>query len=200
MQDGEDHHRTVAVVMRAAILAIAVSLSAGNAQPNRTNDMLREWADAVLRHHAGERDKALESLGEWTYNDLELMQPLLEAFVGTPERNDDLRAAARRARLSGRDRAMVREAAKGRAADAKTSFDRALTAYPESQAARLGLAAAIAIDGKREDALAALLPTLMASPERTGDDDPWWVYDGRSRDEALSALERVRSTFGSSRR
>ena len=58
-------------------------------------DKLREWADAVMQHQAGESDRALASVG-WSYNDLELMQPFFEAFAGTPTRNEDVRSAIRR--------------------------------------------------------------------------------------------------------
>lgn len=76
-------------------------------------DMLRAWADAVMQHQPGESDPALAAVA-WSYNDLELMQPFFEAFAGTPARNDDPRAAMRRARLSGRDRMLVREEAQSR--------------------------------------------------------------------------------------
>jgi len=89
------------------------------------------------------------------------------------------------------------ELALGRGGDAAQSFNRALTAYPDSQAARLGLAAAMAVDGKPEDALAAVLPTLMASPDRQSSDEPWWIYYDSDRDEASSTLERLHAAFRS---
>jgi tetratricopeptide (TPR) repeat protein len=105
--------------MRAATLAVVLALTAAHssAQPDALHlamDMLRDWADAVATHHAGQRDAALSTLSAWTYNDLELMQPFLEAFAGTPERNEDAAAALRRPRVSGRDRAAVRQEAQVR--------------------------------------------------------------------------------------
>ncbi len=103
-------------MIRALVITLALPAALGAAQRDpRTPamDMLREWADAVMQHQAGESDRALASVG-WSYNDLELMQPFFEAFAGTPARNDDPRAAFRRARLSGRDRMMVREEAQAR--------------------------------------------------------------------------------------
>lgn len=416
------------------VVLMSITAITTQSQPNRTAEMLRDWADAVDEHRAGEEDDALSKIGEWSYNDLEVMQPFLEAFVGTPQRNDDLRAAKRRTHLTGRDQAMVRKESKdrigadadgfrkraamlhtdaavlldlpaaaappdkrqpgpssaqtrsdrrvdvisndaeyqkveyanphwkiamdmldavavprdpfvaqwfadigtylvvqrrfndglehfdrarmvvpdhagvlfaearlhealsaplmqnfvltasargvtvggiddrrtelrraeallqkalahdpsldearlrlgrvimqqgrwdegltqvrqvrskttdermvyyanlfaadaelalGRANDAAKSFNLALIAFPESQAARLGLTAAIAVDGKREDAFNALLPTLLASPERQGDDDPWWVYYVSDRDEGSMALGRVRAFITSSRK
>ena len=102
--------RTAKPRIRALVVALALPavLAAGQRDPrNPARDMLRQWADAVLQHDAGQSDRALSTVA-WSYNDLELMQPYFEAFVGTPARNDDPRAAIRRARLSGRDRAMVR--------------------------------------------------------------------------------------------
>lgn len=113
-------------MIRAAAIAIAVALSTAPSQPNRTEQMLRDWADAVVAHQAGETDEALSTLIDWSYDDLETMQPFLEAFVGKPERNDDARAATRRARLTGRDKALIREVSKGRlGADANTFRRRA---------------------------------------------------------------------------
>ena len=103
-------------MIRALVIALALpaALAAAQRDPrNRAMDMLRAWADAVVQHHAGKSDQALTTVA-WSYNDLELMQPFFEAFAGTPARNDDSRAAVRRARLSGRDRAMVRAESEAR--------------------------------------------------------------------------------------
>ena len=120
-------------MMRAAALAIALALSAAQSQPNRTERLLRDWADAVVQHQAGEVDEALSTLVDWSYNDLETMQPFLEAFVGKPERSDDARAGARRARLTGRDRVLIREATTGRlGADANAFRKRAAMLHTDA--------------------------------------------------------------------
>ena len=113
-------------MIRALVIALALPAALAATQRNPGNpamDMLREWADAVMQHQAGESDRALATLA-WSYNDLELMQPFFEAFAGTPERNDDARAAMRRARLSGRVRAMVREEAQARLGNRADQFRR----------------------------------------------------------------------------
>ena len=97
-------------MIRALVIALALPAALAAGQRDLGNppiDRLRQWADAVVQHHAGESDRALAAI-DWSYNDLELMQPFFEAFAGTPARNDDARAAIRRARLSRRERAMVR--------------------------------------------------------------------------------------------
>ncbi len=111
---------------RALVIALALpaALAAAQQDPrNRAMDMLRGWADAVMQHQAGESDRALAAV-DWSYNDLESMQPFFEAFAGTPARNDDPRAAIRRARLSGRQRAMVREEAQARLVGRADQFRR----------------------------------------------------------------------------
>ena len=114
-------------MIRALVIALALpaaALAATQRDPSSlAMDMLREWADTVMQHEAGESDRALATLA-WSYNDLELMQPFFEAFAGTPERNDDARAAMRRARLSGRVRAMVRDEAQARLGNRADQFRR----------------------------------------------------------------------------
>jgi len=113
-------------MIRALVIALAlpVALAAAQRDPrNPAMDMLREWADAVWQHDAGESDRALATV-DWSYNDLELMQPFFEAFAGTPARNDDARAAVRRRRLSGRDRMMVRAESEARLVGRADQFRR----------------------------------------------------------------------------
>lgn len=109
-----DRHprRSASPMIRALVIALALpaALAAAQRDPEtRAMDMLRDWAEAVVQHHAGQSDDALTTVA-WSYNDLELMQQFFEEFAGTPARNDDLRAAARRAQFSGRNRARIRAA------------------------------------------------------------------------------------------
>jgi len=87
------------------------------------------------------------------------------------------------------------ELALGSADDAKRSYERALSLFPDSQSARLGLAAAISAAGEREDAITAILPTLTKAPEKRADDDPWWIYHDSNLDEAEAELTRLRAPF-----
>jgi tetratricopeptide (TPR) repeat protein len=87
------------------------------------------------------------------------------------------------------------ELALARHEDARRSYEGALALFPESQAARLGLAAAIGAAGERGDAVAAVLPTLTKRPNGRADDDPWWVYYDTNLEEADAGLERLREPF-----
>jgi tetratricopeptide (TPR) repeat protein len=79
-----------------------------------------------------------------------------------------------------------------RPSESRTSYERALEVYPEAQAARLGLGAALRAGGDREAALSAVMTTLTVAPRsRDGDDDPWWQYyegDGANVDRLLREL------------
>lgn len=144
------------------LLSLAAVTSPG--QPNRTAEMLREWADAVVQHRAGEDDEALSKLSDWTYDDLETMQPFLEAFVGKPERNDDARATTRRARLTARDKTMVRDAAKERLGADPNAF--------RKRAAMLHTDAAVLLDP----------PAATAPPEdKQSKSMPYWARQRSSR-------------------
>lgn len=92
------------------------------------------------------------------------------------------------------------ELALGNTDDAERSYERALSLFPDSQSARLGLAAAISAAGEREDAIAAILPTLTKAPEKRADDDPWWSYHDSNLEEAQAALARLRAPFTGPRR
>ena len=151
-------------MIRALVIALAlpVALAAAQRDPrNRAMDMLRAWADAVVQHHAGKSDQALTTVA-WSYNDLELMQPFFEAFAGTPARNDDSRAAVRRARLSGRDRAMVRAESEARLLADADQFRR--------RAAILHTDAAMFLDS----------PTVTATPVNR-QPLPYWARAGNDR-------------------
>lgn len=143
-----------------------VSLAAvtSPSQPNRTAEMLGDWADAVVEHRAGEFDEALSKISDWTYNDLETMQPFLEAFVGKPERNDDPVAATRRARLTGRDKALVREESQRRLGADPNAFRR--------RAAMLHTDAAVLLDP----------PAATAPPEdKQSKSMPYWARQRSNR-------------------
>lgn len=87
------------------------------------------------------------------------------------------------------------ELALGNADDAQRSYERALTLFPASQSARLGLAAALGGAGEREESVTAILPTLTRNPEGRADDDPWWIYYDGNLAEADAELDRLRASF-----
>jgi tetratricopeptide (TPR) repeat protein len=91
------------------------------------------------------------------------------------------------------------ELALGNTDDAQRSYERALTLFPDSQSARLGLAAALDGAGEREESVAAILPTLTKRPEGRADDDPWWVYYDANLTEADAELARLRAPFREAR-
>jgi tetratricopeptide (TPR) repeat protein len=65
----------------------------------------------------------------------------------------------------------------GRLSESQASYERAIASHPESQAARLGLAAALRAAGNREAALDAAMATLTVEPgTRDSEHDPWWEY------------------------
>ena len=65
----------------------------------------------------------------------------------------------------------------GRFAESRDSYTRAIDTYPQSQAAHLGLAAALRAAGDRGAALEASMATLTTAPhERDSKDEPWWEY------------------------
>ena len=83
----------------------------------------------------------------------------------------------------------------GNPEEAQRSYERALTIFPDAQAPRLGLAAAFAVAGDREAAVAAVLPTLTKRPDGRGEDEPWWMYYDSNLDDAAALLERLRAPF-----
>ena len=71
-------------------LALVLTLPSSVAADERTILRLRGWIDAVDAHAAGHTDPALGVVTEWTYDDLELMRPYVEALVLAPlARNSD---------------------------------------------------------------------------------------------------------------
>jgi tetratricopeptide (TPR) repeat protein len=82
-----------------------------------------------------------------------------------------------------------------RAVDARQSYQEAIDLFPDTQAARLGLGAALRMMGHSAEALEAMMPTLTKQPSTRAGNDPWWdYYDGdASRVEAL--LDDLRAPF-----
>jgi tetratricopeptide (TPR) repeat protein len=65
----------------------------------------------------------------------------------------------------------------GSLAESRASYERAIESHPESQAAHLGLAAALRAAGDREAALRAAMMTLTTEPHtRDSEHEPWWDY------------------------
>jgi len=64
----------------------------------------------------------------------------------------------------------------GRLPDSRLSYEVAVALYPDSQASRLGLAAALRAAGDRPAALLAMERTLVKPPASRDGDDPWWDY------------------------
>src|SRR5262245_28230396 len=94
--------------MRALALGLILVLSSSAAADEREVLRLRGWIDAVDRHAAGQADAALRSVTDWTYEDLELMRPYIEAFVQAPKQGNQARV--RRGRnVYGSDAAAVGE-------------------------------------------------------------------------------------------
>ncbi len=82
-------------------------MSADTGADERTILRLRGWIDAVDMHAAGQTDQALAVVTAWTYDDLELMRPYVEALVlAPPDRNID---RVRRRRRLGRDESAILE-------------------------------------------------------------------------------------------
>jgi tetratricopeptide (TPR) repeat protein len=86
-----------------------------------------------------------------------------------------------------------------RADGARDSYLKAIDLFADSQAARLGLGAALRVMGDNAGALEAMMPTLTKQPSTRAGDDPWWdYYDGdASQMEAL--LSDLRAPFRSPR-
>jgi tetratricopeptide (TPR) repeat protein len=86
-----------------------------------------------------------------------------------------------------------------RAAAARESYLKAIELYRDSQAAPLGLGAALRMMGNSTEALEVMMPTLTKQRSTRAGDDPWWdYYDGdASQVEALMA--DLRAPFWSPR-
>jgi tetratricopeptide (TPR) repeat protein len=83
-----------------------------------------------------------------------------------------------------------------RLTDARASYERAMQSHPESQAARLGLAAALRAGGDRAAALEAAMPTLTIEPRtRDTDHEPWWEYYIGDAANVERLLDELRAPF-----
>ena len=82
--------------MRALALALVLVLSSSAAADERSILRLRGWIDAVDKHAAGQTDAALAVVTAWTYDDLELMRPYVEALCRPPAAQRSARAMRRR--------------------------------------------------------------------------------------------------------
>jgi tetratricopeptide (TPR) repeat protein len=85
----------------------------------------------------------------------------------------------------------------GRTAEARVSYEQALALFPDSQSARLGLGSALRGAGDREQALAAMLPTLVKAPSSRDEDDPWWNYYFGDAAKVAHLLDELRAPFRS---
>lgn len=91
------------------------------------------------------------------------------------------------------------ESSKGREADARLSYERALAIFPDAQAAQIGLAAVISAGDNRDAALAAMMPTLTKAPDLRAGDDPWWDYYFGDAANLEILLDGLRAPFTSAR-
>lgn len=88
-----------------------------------------------------------------------------------------------------------------RATESRASYERALVLYPDAQAARIGLGAALRAAGNREAALDAVMTTLTMAPNsRDARDDPWWEYYQGDAANVERLLDGLRAPFRSAAR
>jgi tetratricopeptide (TPR) repeat protein len=101
--------RVTCPVVRLIIASVLVALLASHvsAADERAIRLLRGWIDAVEKHAAGETDAPLATVTAWTYEDLELMRPYVEALVVAP--SDRNSARGKRRRSLGRDAVEILE-------------------------------------------------------------------------------------------
>ena len=126
--------------MRLIALLLAIVLGSAN-DNDYAIGLLGHWIAAVDGHGAGESDAGLATVTGWTYDDLELMRPYVEAIVGAPLQNNRARAR-RRTLLDDKDLQRIRELAKIRI---PRDFDRfrKRAVLLHTEAALLGSAPAI---------------------------------------------------------
>jgi tetratricopeptide (TPR) repeat protein len=94
------------------LIALLLAVVVGSAQDNDyAIGLLRQWIIAVGAHEPGESDAALATITAWSYNDLELMRPYVEALVDAPLKNNRNRTR-RRTLLDSRDQQAIAELAK----------------------------------------------------------------------------------------
>ena len=86
----------------------------------------------------------------------------------------------------------------GRLDEAQAAYRTAIELYPHTQAARIGLGAALRAAGDRSAALTAILPTLSApAGSRDANDDPWWNYYDGDAANLTALMDRLRAPFRS---
>jgi tetratricopeptide (TPR) repeat protein len=106
------------------IAALLFTLSVSTADNVRAMAMLQDWVRAVENHNVGERDEPLALIGAWTFEDLDLVLPYVEALIDLPltnnARNNSPRVTRRRS-ISNNDLAAIRELVKQ--LQARVSFD-----------------------------------------------------------------------------
>ncbi|HEX6162135.1 MAG TPA: tetratricopeptide repeat protein [Vicinamibacterales bacterium] len=80
--------------------------------------------------------------------------------------------------------------------ESRAAYERAIGSHPESQAARLGLAAALRAAGQRDAALGQALLTLTSEPRtRDTSHEPWWEYYNGDAANVERLLEDLRAPF-----
>jgi tetratricopeptide (TPR) repeat protein len=87
---------TICIVKVLVAVAMLSVMSADAVADERTILRLRGWIDAVDTHAAGDTDRALAVVTAWTYDDLELMRPYVEALVLAPSEGNSDRSKRRR--------------------------------------------------------------------------------------------------------
>lgn len=80
--------------------------------------------------------------------------------------------------------------------EARASYERAIQSHPESQAARLGLAAALRAGGDRAAAIQEAMQTLTFEPRtRDTDHEPWWEYYVGDAANVERLLDELRAPY-----
>jgi tetratricopeptide (TPR) repeat protein len=96
--------------VRLIALLLAIVLGSAN-NDDYAIGLLGHWIAAVDGHAAGESDAALATVTGWSYDDLELMRPYVEAFVDAPLQGNRDRGR-RRTLLDNTDLMQIRALAK----------------------------------------------------------------------------------------
>ena len=80
--------------------------------------------------------------------------------------------------------------------ESRASYQRAIDSHPESQAARLGLAAALRAGGDRAAAIEEAMLTLSMEPRtRDSEHEPWWEYYNGDAANVERLLAELRAPF-----
>lgn len=185
------------------LLSACVKESLALKEKVRTQDAaarrLREGAEAMFREALAADPDQAEALVRLGHVRLDQGRPqeaepvLLQAV----ERARDDRQRYLALLLLGRAADLQEKPAEGAA-----FYRRALEAWPESQAARLGLARSLESSGGPSAAHPFVMASLVDSTKMAREPDPWWSYPFGPRGLAKAALERLwqatlRRPFGS---